>query len=391
MLQWASAMAFPVEGGMRMGKDIKGKELGIGISQRKDGLYTARYTGRDGKRRQRYFKKLQECRQWLADAEYEDAHGSIFAGMDMTVDAWFEYWIENVKSKNARPKTVELYMKQYKRYVSPAIGQMPIRNVLPIHCQAILNGLCEEGKHNATISSVRAQMSTLFGGALENGVVDRNPVTDSVRCNGGLESEPREAMTIEEQKAFLGAAGKSRYYLQYAFVLQTGLRVGELSALRWGDIDMKGRKMRIERTMGRINGEWREGPTKSAAGRRTVPLTDEAIRILEAQKAKSKGKKVSQMQYADLVFTGKQGFPVTDCAYDAEAYRYCDIAGIRRISMHILRHTFATRCIEAGMQPKTLQTILGHATIAMTMDTYVHVSDEGRMREMDAAQQYLVV
>ena len=73
-----------------MGKDLKGKELGVGISQRKDGLYTARFTGKDGKRKQKYFKKLQECRKWIADAQFEDEHGGINASSDMTVDAWFE-------------------------------------------------------------------------------------------------------------------------------------------------------------------------------------------------------------------------------------------------------------------------------------------------------------
>ena len=74
-----------------MGKSLKGKELGVGISQRKDGLYTARFTDRQGKRRQKYFKKLQECRNWLADMQFQDEHGNINVLGDMTVDAWFDY------------------------------------------------------------------------------------------------------------------------------------------------------------------------------------------------------------------------------------------------------------------------------------------------------------
>ena len=81
------------EGVGSMGKNLKGKELGVGISQRKDGLYTARFTDKSGKRRQKYFKKLQECRNWLADVEFQDEHGGIDAFGDMTVDAWFGYWI----------------------------------------------------------------------------------------------------------------------------------------------------------------------------------------------------------------------------------------------------------------------------------------------------------
>lgn len=86
-----------------MGKDLKGKELGIGISQRKDGLYTGRFVSkRTGKTIQKYFPKLQECRQWYADARFEDEHGGINASGDMTVIAWFEYWIENIKGDSIR-------------------------------------------------------------------------------------------------------------------------------------------------------------------------------------------------------------------------------------------------------------------------------------------------
>ena len=77
-----------------MGKDLKGKDLGVGICQRKDGLYTGRFVSkRTGKSVQKYFSKLQDCRNWLADARFEDAHGGINASGDMTVTAWFNYWI----------------------------------------------------------------------------------------------------------------------------------------------------------------------------------------------------------------------------------------------------------------------------------------------------------
>lgn len=81
-----------------MGKDLKGKELGVGICQRKYGLYTARFVSkRNGKSVQRYFPRLQECRKWYADSKFEDEHGGINASGDMTVTAWFDYWIENIK------------------------------------------------------------------------------------------------------------------------------------------------------------------------------------------------------------------------------------------------------------------------------------------------------
>ncbi len=90
-----------------MGKDLKGREFGVGICQRKDGLYTARFVSkRTGKSVQKYFPKLQECRKWYADAKFEDEHGGINASGDMTVTAWFNYWIENIKGDSIRPNTI---------------------------------------------------------------------------------------------------------------------------------------------------------------------------------------------------------------------------------------------------------------------------------------------
>lgn len=102
-----------------MGKDLREKELGVGISQRKDGLYTARFTDRNGKRKQQYFKKLQECRNWLADAQFENEHGNVLQGENPTVDAWFDYWIENIKGQTIRDNTKRNYLERYEKNIKP--------------------------------------------------------------------------------------------------------------------------------------------------------------------------------------------------------------------------------------------------------------------------------
>ena len=91
-----------------MGKDLKGKELGSGISQRKDGLYVGRYTNRIGKRIQKVFPKLQECRKWLSDSQYEEEHTNLDFPKDMLVDAWYDYWIK-IKEKTVRYNTCRNY------------------------------------------------------------------------------------------------------------------------------------------------------------------------------------------------------------------------------------------------------------------------------------------
>lgn len=375
-----------------MGKDLKGKELGEGIVQRSNGTYQARFVDKFGKRRQKKSKKLQEVRQWLADATYIDKHSDLDQASDMLVDAWFEYWI-GIKKQTVRPNTVRNYSERYERNIKSVIGNKLLTDVKPVHCQKIFSNMAEEGYKTTTIYQTRIALYNMLEFAKENDVLINNPCKKSVKSDMGKPSEKKEALTIDVQKKFLEAVVGYSYENQYRFVLQTGLRTGELAGLKWSDIDFKNRTMKIERTMEyRYSvGEWRVGPPKSKSGYRTIPLTDEAIRILENQKAKNKSLKLVPIEWSDTVFLCRKGTPVKNSTYDTGLFKYCDRIGIPRFSMHVLRHTFATRCIEGGMKPKTLQKILGHSNIGITMNLYVHITEDEKHREIDLVADALKV
>lgn len=374
-----------------MGKDLKGRELGVGICQRKDGLYTARFTGRDGKRRQKYFKKLQECRKWIADAQFEDEHGGIEASSDMTVDAWFEYWIENIKYGNVKYNTVRNYEERYKYNIKPCIGNMLLKEVKPLHCQNVLNKMSSLDYGDSTIGLTRITMRIFFDDAVDNGILERNPVTKSVKCVRRKEEKPRKAMSKEEQKIFLKNAKNSSYYNQYSFILQTGLRTGELTGLKWSDVDLEKKRIHIVRTMDHRSGEWKTNTAKSKSGCRDVPLTDKAVEILLDAKRKRGMSNIIPMEYHDFVFLSQNGKPILNSAYNIILRRLCKKSGIESFTMHELRHTFATRCIEAGMTPKILQEILGHANIGTTMDIYVHATEDSKSKEIESIESCLNV
>ena len=367
-----------------MGKDLKGKELGVGITQQKNGLYNAGFVDKLGKRRVKRFKKLQECRKWLDEAKYIDEHSSITEANAMMVEAWFEYWI-SIKEKTVRPNTVRNYRERYHRNISIVIGKMLLIDVKPIHCQKIFSDMADEGYKTTTIYQTRIALYNMLDFAKENDVIINNPCKKSVTSDMGQPSDKKEALTIDVQRKFLEAARDQSYENQYRFVLQTGLRTGELVGLKWDDIDFKNKTLTISRTMEyRYKvGEWRIGPPKSGSGYRTVPLTDEAIRILKAQKEKNSKIKVIPMEWADQVFLCRKGEPVKNSTYDTALFKICDKVGIKRFSMHVLRHTFATRCIEAGMMPKTLQKILGHSNIGITMNLYVHITEDEKYKEIE--------
>ena len=212
----------------------------------------------------------------------------------------------------------------------------------------------------------------MFMDAVENNLIYKNPVTKSVKYNIGKESKKVRALTIEEQKKFLEVSKNTSNYNQYAFILQTELRTGELIGLKWTDINFEKKELTIRRSaeFRYIVGEWRIGEPKSKSGYRTIPLTEMAIEILKDQKAKMKKLKIINLEFKDYVFLSRKGEPTKNSAYDTTLFKLCDKAGIERFSMHVLRHTFATRCIEANMRPKTLQVILGHSNVGITMNLY---------------------
>lgn len=375
-----------------MGKDLKGKELGVGITQQKNGLYSARFVDKFGKRRQKRFKKLQECRQWIADATYVDEHSNILQATDIMVDAWFEYWID-IKKKTVRPNTVRNYTERYNRNIKKIIGKMLLSEVKPLHCQKIFNDMADENYRTTTIYQTRIALFNMLEFAKENDVIRYNPCKKSVKSDMGKPSQKKEALTKDIQKVFLEYASGQSYENQYRFILQTGLRTGELVALKWEDIDFQNKTLKIQRSMEyRYSvGEWKIGEPKSKSGYRTIPLTDEAIDILKRQKEKNKKIKVIPMEWSAVVFLCRKGTPIKNSTYDTALFKICEKTGIPRFSMHVLRHTFATRCIEGGMKPKTLQIILGHSNIGITMNLYVHTTEEEKLKEIELVADALKV
>ena len=373
-----------------MGKDLKGKELGTGITQEKSGLYSGRFVDKFGKRKHKRFKKLQECRAWIAEAMYVDEHSDISMPAEMLVDQWFEYWI-GIKKKTVRPNTVRNYTERYQRNIKPIIGKMILSDVKPLHCQKVFYDMADQGYRSSTIYQARIALYNMLEYAKENEVLSSNPCKKSVKSDMGQPVEKKKALTRDLQKRFLEYATGHSYGNQFRFILQTGLRTGELVGLQMSDIDWDARTISIQRSMEYRHStkEWRIGEPKSKSGYRTIPLTEEAYAILVDQKSKNQKIKEISSEWSEFVFLCRKGTPVKNSTYDSALFKICDKVGIPKFSMHILRHTFATRCIEAGMKPKTLQMILGHSNIGITMNLYVHITEEEKKKEIQLVAEAL--
>lgn len=363
-----------------MGKNLKGRECGRGICQRKDGLYQVRFT-RDGSQQCKYFKTLKEAKSYILDPPAEKG---------MTVDEWFEFWINNLVGDLA-PNTMDNYRARYEKNIRPIIGDMALEDVKQMHCKIVVNNMQGRYSHD-TIKFTQTIMGIILRAAYQNDLIPKSPMVGIKSPRLTKVKDDTRFLTLDEQRRFLEEAKNSDLYLHYAFMLETGLRVGELIGLTWRDVDFENRTITIRKSAGYfpLRHQFMAGPTKTLTSYRTIPLTNRAYDILSDLRDGKHPESKEKMTYMDrrsgeqtefalselIFYDPKTGGLMSDNKYYRNLEKICRYSGIKKFGMHVLRHTYATRAIERGVSPKILQRLLGHSSVSITMDRYVHVTDD---------------
>lgn len=373
-----------------MGKSLNGKELGKNISQRKDGRYQARFINRFGKRQTIYAHTLNDIRTKLRKEQYEDERQLNIADTNMTLDEWYEIWLETCK-KNCRDTTKRTYAIQYNR-LRKELGWQKMTNLNLVIIQSAFNKL----KSDSSRRDCKAVLVDILNKALESDLINKNvalPVNTKIE---GKERNEKRVLTTEEIQILYQSTGDSQLYPFFVLALNTGMRIGEILGLTWDCVDFVGGIIHVEKTLcympNRGTAIYEFHPPKSKAGIRNIPMSKSVKEVLQSQKDWHENVAIRfqpQQGFENLVFTSKTNHPIHESNIrDSIDYLINRINAqnpakeFKRFTPHCLRHTFATNCIAKGMKPKTLQKLLGHSSFQTTMDLYCHVLDETLKEEM---------
>lgn len=380
-----------------MGKSLNGKELGKGISQRKeDGLYIARFTNRFGKRQVISDKTYNGVQKKLREAIVADDKAINVVSSNMTLDEWYEKWMDTCK-KNCRNNTKETYARHYKR-VKKALGWRKLNKLNLVMMQDAINELRTDNERKNS----KKILVDMLEKAVASDLIIKNVAKQITTEITKEEKHPRRVLTVKETEIFLAEAESTFYYNLFVVALETGMRIGELSGLQWGDIDFKKKVIHVRHSMTYFSkdGKYRFElhPTKTHKGLRDVALTDVAIKALRQQQFMkqtliNKGKEPLE-GFEGLVFVTKNNRPttqflVTECIEGTmkRIHKNNPDLVFEKFSPHCFRHTFATRWLEAGVPLKTVSAMLGHVQLQLTTDLYMHVTQDSLFKGLEQFEQ----
>lgn len=382
-----------------MGKDLKGKDLGKGFSQRKNGTYVARYINRFGERKSLYNKDLRVLRKEYEKEKAKNTLKLTVINDSMTLDQWYDIWFSTYKVGGVRENTLRRYNDLYTRNISPELGKCKFDSITKIQCVALLKRLKEEGYGWETQSSVKRLLSDMYNRGIEDSFASRNPMK-GVKLPSPKPENDVKALSREDQALFFECSAGTFYNNLFVVAVNTGMRPGEIFGLAPEDVNFEKKKICVNHTLvyqkylGDTKKEFHLEDPKTKGSKRELPMNCEceiALKRQFVQKAIIAKRNVKQHEFSDRLFVTSFNTPLNSVILSDAIKKIVNeinlmllpIDQVEPFGGHTFRHTFATRALESGVAPKTLQKYLGHASIQTTMDLYVHVLDDIKRAEIE--------
>ena len=387
-------------------RDNRNRVLRNGESQRPDGRYQFKYQDNDGKVKFVYSWRLDKndrtpagkkrelsLREKEKQIEHDLFDRIVPNGGNLTVLELVKKYV-SLKT-GVRHNTMANYNFVINIIAKESFGRMRIDKVHLSDAKAWLIKLQKDGRGYSTIHSIRGVVRPAFQMAVEDDLIRKNPFAFELATVVVNDSVTREAITRAQEREFLRFIQEDKHFCKYYdgiyILFNTGLRISEFCGLTVGDIDFKEMRINIDHQLQRKrNMEYVIEDTKTSSGTRFVPMTPEVAECFRRILANRARPKVEPMVdgYTGFLFLDKNGMPMVALHWEKyfkhilDKYNSIYKVQLPKITPHVCRHTFCSKMAKSGMNPKTLQYIMGHSDISVTLNTYSHVGFEDAREEL---------
>jgi integrase len=338
-----------------------------------------------GKRRQRSkggFRTKRECHEALNEALAALRTGTFVEPSQRTLGVFLvEEWLPAIRPPKMRPSTWLSYQKNVERHIVPALGRLPLQRLTPAQLAAFYRSLLEHGRRDGrgglapkTIRNIHGALHAALKDAVRWGYVARNVAAAADLPKGMLPE--MHVWSPEQLRAFLDQVRNDRLYAAWLLLATTGMRRGEVAGLRWVDVDLDAGRVSPRRPRVVVNYEVVVSEPKTAKGRRSLALDPATVAALREHRVRQLEERLAvgpRWQDSGLVFTWPDGRPLHPERFSRWFEQHARAAGLPKIRLHDVRHSYATAALAAGIPAKVVSERLGHANIAITMDIYSHV------------------
>ncbi len=367
----------------------RGNGAGSIYHRKSDGKWVGSITLDNGKRKVFYGKTQKEVQEKMKVLQRDQQQGLLIVAPNETVEQFLTQWVVDRKP-SVRIRTYERYECFIRLHVVPVIGKVKMQQLNPQHIKGLYARKLKEGLSPTTVNTLHMMLHKAFDDAVKWSIVSRN-VCDMVDVPQRAHHEMKP-LTVEEARHLLETAKDHPLEALFVLALTTGLRRGEILALKWSDINLDKKTIQVQRIFTRVPGQrYIEAEPKTKKSRRSVSLTSNAVELLKQHKkrqSEAKLKASSQWVENNLVFCTSLGTPYNPSKLLERFSTLLKRAGLPHMRFHDLRHSAATILLAMNVHPKIVQELLGHNQISMTMDLYSHVlpgMQEGMIDKLEEA------
>ena len=328
----------------------------------------------NGKRCYVSAKKKTDAERALRQAMVDVDRGLVFDAGTLTLGEYLNRWLNDSVKDTVRNTTYERYEQIARKHIIPVVGNVKLKDVTPTHVRGLYKDKLQSLSPR-TVQYIHVTLHKALKQAVNDGLISRN-ATEAVKPPQVCREEIHP-LTPEQVNAFLEAARGDRLEALYVLAIHTGLRQGELLGLKWEDVNLEARTLQVRRTLTTAKGGPMLSTPKTKGSRRSVRLTQSAVEALRSHLERQLGeidRAGSLWRENGLIFASETGEPLE--RRNVTKYKFWPLlkrAGLPQVRFHDLRHTCATLLLTQNVNPKVVSEMLGHATIAITLDTYSHV------------------